>query len=179
MKAYKDPTGAIRIFRPDMNMKRMNTSASRIALPVRRLPSSLAPSLTTVYRRSTAKRSSSSSRISSGSTSTGYPRNPGTVCYIRPSLSTHLLSLYLAPHLTPRSRHAKSDRRRPAQRGATLRHPQPRGAVLSRRLQARRALRHHRIRARLARRYAPPLPTPPHTNKPYPHSQAPAPTSSA
>ncbi|KAF9560206.1 branched-chain amino acid aminotransferase II [Agrocybe pediades] len=33
MKAYKDPEGKIRMFRPDMNMKRMNTSAHRIALP--------------------------------------------------------------------------------------------------------------------------------------------------
>ena len=28
MKAYKDPNGHVRIFRPNMNMKRMNTSAS-------------------------------------------------------------------------------------------------------------------------------------------------------
>lgn len=34
MKAYKDKEGKIRIFRPDMNMKRMNTSADRVALPV-------------------------------------------------------------------------------------------------------------------------------------------------
>ena len=33
MKAYKDVNGNIRLFRPDMNMKRMNTSAARIALP--------------------------------------------------------------------------------------------------------------------------------------------------
>ncbi|KAH9487163.1 Branched-chain-amino-acid aminotransferase, mitochondrial [Psilocybe cubensis] len=33
MKAYTDPEGNIRMFRPDMNMKRMNTSAHRIALP--------------------------------------------------------------------------------------------------------------------------------------------------
>lgn len=34
MKAYKDVQGRIRLFRPDMNMKRMNTSAERLALPV-------------------------------------------------------------------------------------------------------------------------------------------------
>jgi len=34
MKAYKDKKGKVRIFRPDMNMKRMNTSADRVALPV-------------------------------------------------------------------------------------------------------------------------------------------------
>jgi len=34
MKAYKDVEGKVRLFRPDMNMKRMNTSAERIALPV-------------------------------------------------------------------------------------------------------------------------------------------------
>ncbi|KAJ3512732.1 hypothetical protein NLJ89_g3355 [Agrocybe chaxingu] len=33
MKAYQDPNGRVTLFRPDMNMKRMNTSAYRIALP--------------------------------------------------------------------------------------------------------------------------------------------------
>ncbi|KAF9067997.1 branched-chain amino acid aminotransferase II [Rhodocollybia butyracea] len=33
MKAYRDEHGKVTLFRPDMNMKRMNTSASRIALP--------------------------------------------------------------------------------------------------------------------------------------------------
>jgi branched-chain amino acid aminotransferase len=33
MKAYKDKKGNIRLFRPDMNMKRMNKSSARIALP--------------------------------------------------------------------------------------------------------------------------------------------------
>ncbi|OZJ03108.1 hypothetical protein BZG36_03375 [Bifiguratus adelaidae] len=33
MKAYKDKDGKIRLFRPDMNMKRMNKSAARITLP--------------------------------------------------------------------------------------------------------------------------------------------------
>ena len=33
MKAYKDASGNVRLFRPDMNMKRMNRSAARIALP--------------------------------------------------------------------------------------------------------------------------------------------------
>lgn len=36
MKAYKDEHGKIRLFRPDMNMARMNRSTSRIALPVSR-----------------------------------------------------------------------------------------------------------------------------------------------
>jgi len=35
MKAYRTPSGRVTLFRPDMNMRRMNTSASRIALPVR------------------------------------------------------------------------------------------------------------------------------------------------
>jgi branched-chain amino acid aminotransferase len=35
MKAYKDESGKVTLFRPDMNMKRMNTSARRIALPVK------------------------------------------------------------------------------------------------------------------------------------------------
>jgi branched-chain amino acid aminotransferase len=34
MKAYKDKDGKVRLFRPDMNMRRMNLSADRIALPV-------------------------------------------------------------------------------------------------------------------------------------------------
>lgn len=33
MKAYKGEDGAVRLFRPDMNMKRMNRTAARIALP--------------------------------------------------------------------------------------------------------------------------------------------------
>lgn len=33
MKAYKDVQGRVRLFRPDMNMKRLNSSAERIALP--------------------------------------------------------------------------------------------------------------------------------------------------
>jgi branched-subunit amino acid aminotransferase/4-amino-4-deoxychorismate lyase len=35
MKAYRDEHGKVTLFRPDMNMKRMNNSARRIALPVR------------------------------------------------------------------------------------------------------------------------------------------------
>lgn len=35
LKAYRDPKGEIRLFRPDMNMTRMNRSAHRISLPVR------------------------------------------------------------------------------------------------------------------------------------------------
>ena len=36
LKAYRDDNGKVTLFRPDMNMKRMNRSASRIALPVGR-----------------------------------------------------------------------------------------------------------------------------------------------
>ena len=39
MKAYRDEKGKVTLFRPDMNMKRMNTSAQRIALPVRDMSS--------------------------------------------------------------------------------------------------------------------------------------------
>lgn len=35
LKAYKDANGKITLFRPDMNMRRMNSSAARISLPVR------------------------------------------------------------------------------------------------------------------------------------------------
>lgn len=34
MKAYRDETGKVTLFRPDMNMRRMNSSALRVALPV-------------------------------------------------------------------------------------------------------------------------------------------------
>lgn len=34
MKAYRDENGKVTLFRPDMNMDRMNRSAARIALPV-------------------------------------------------------------------------------------------------------------------------------------------------
>lgn len=33
MKAYKDKSGNIRLFRPDMNMARLNRSSARLALP--------------------------------------------------------------------------------------------------------------------------------------------------
>ena len=33
MKAYKDRSGQIRLFRPDRNMQRLNGSSKRIALP--------------------------------------------------------------------------------------------------------------------------------------------------
>ena len=34
LKAYRDENGKVTLFRPDMNMKRMNRSATRVALPV-------------------------------------------------------------------------------------------------------------------------------------------------
>jgi hypothetical protein len=40
LKAYKNSAGRVTLFRPDMNMKRMNTSAARIALPVCQVRSS-------------------------------------------------------------------------------------------------------------------------------------------
>jgi len=33
MKAYKDKLGRVRLFRPEMNMARLNRSSARIALP--------------------------------------------------------------------------------------------------------------------------------------------------
>jgi branched-chain amino acid aminotransferase len=36
MKAYRDDNGMVTLFRPDLNMKRMNDSSQRLALPVRR-----------------------------------------------------------------------------------------------------------------------------------------------
>jgi branched-chain amino acid aminotransferase len=35
LKAYRDEAGKVTLFRPDMNMQRMNKSAKRAALPVR------------------------------------------------------------------------------------------------------------------------------------------------
>lgn len=37
-KAYRTPAGRVALFRPDMNMKRMQTSARRATLPVRPPP---------------------------------------------------------------------------------------------------------------------------------------------
>lgn len=36
MKAYRGPDGQVRLFRPDLNMKRMQLSAQRLCLPVGR-----------------------------------------------------------------------------------------------------------------------------------------------
>ena len=36
MKAYRHTNDTVTMFRPDMNMKRMNNSAGRLALPVSR-----------------------------------------------------------------------------------------------------------------------------------------------
>lgn len=35
MKAYKDAQGHVRLFRPEMNMERLNKSSSRLCMPVR------------------------------------------------------------------------------------------------------------------------------------------------
>lgn len=68
MKAYRCEDGTVRLFRPDMNMARMNRSAARIALPV---SASSSPSSRThtdfilvSYSNSTAMPSQSSSRSS-------------------------------------------------------------------------------------------------------------------
>lgn len=34
MKAYKDKNGHVRLFRPEMNMERLNKSSSRLGMPV-------------------------------------------------------------------------------------------------------------------------------------------------
>ncbi len=34
MKAYKDSEGKVRLFRPDMNMDRLNRSSARLGMPV-------------------------------------------------------------------------------------------------------------------------------------------------
>lgn len=34
MKAYKDTEGHIRLFRPEMNMDRLNKSSARLGMPV-------------------------------------------------------------------------------------------------------------------------------------------------
>lgn len=64
LKAYRDPGGKVTLFRPDMNMKRMNTSAERVAMPVRVLPAQLTPHMSqfasAVHRHSMATPLSSS-----------------------------------------------------------------------------------------------------------------------
>jgi branched-chain amino acid aminotransferase len=47
MKAYKDIQGRVRLFRPDMNMKRFKRSCARLALPVRSTRNSTFSSLQT------------------------------------------------------------------------------------------------------------------------------------
>lgn len=65
MKAYQDENGKVTLFRPDMNMERMNTSASRLALPVTYvLERNSASTKLYVGRHSTGKRSSPSSKSS-------------------------------------------------------------------------------------------------------------------
>lgn len=34
MKAYKDAEGHVRLFRPEMNMARLNKSSARLGMPV-------------------------------------------------------------------------------------------------------------------------------------------------
>ena len=38
MKAYRDSEGHVRLFRPDMNMDRLNRSSSRLGMPVGSIP---------------------------------------------------------------------------------------------------------------------------------------------
>ncbi|CAO1637762.1 unnamed protein product [Parajaminaea phylloscopi] len=69
MKAYKDKEGKCRLFRPDMNMRRMNTSADRLALPTFD-----GGELTTLIKKLVALDSS------------WVPDEPGHSMYIRPTL---------------------------------------------------------------------------------------------
>lgn len=81
MKAYRDDNGKVTLFRPDMNMKRMNNSAQRLALPVRASSYTMASSGITHMisnRPSAVTPSSSSSRSSSRLTSTGSLGSLGT-----------------------------------------------------------------------------------------------------
>ena len=83
LKAYRDANGKITLFRPDMNMRRMNSSAARIALPVRvGITHMRCRCLTLVaypsFRLSTATLSLTSSRSSSGLTQNGFPTRRGT-----------------------------------------------------------------------------------------------------
>jgi hypothetical protein len=55
MKAYKDSKEQIRLFRPLENMKRMNTSAERLAMPVRGFLGSTSPLSFNLRRHSTRK----------------------------------------------------------------------------------------------------------------------------
>jgi len=65
MKAYQDENGKVTLFRPNMNMERMNTSASRLALPVTHvLEHNSASTEPSVGRHLMGKRSSPSSKSS-------------------------------------------------------------------------------------------------------------------
>lgn len=69
MKAYKDKQGRLRLFRPDMNMRRMNLSADRLVLPTFD-----GTELTTLIKRLVALDSQ------------WVPDAPGHSLYIRPTL---------------------------------------------------------------------------------------------
>lgn len=69
MKAYKDANNQVRLFRPDMNMRRMNTSADRLVLPTFD-----AGELTTLIKKLVALDSD------------WVPSAPGHSLYIRPTL---------------------------------------------------------------------------------------------
>jgi hypothetical protein len=79
MKAYRQDDGKVTLFRPDMNMKRMNNSARRIALPViAQVIHSIAPWLIIGHRPSTEVLSSNSLRSLSSWIGTGYQRSRAT-----------------------------------------------------------------------------------------------------
>jgi hypothetical protein len=115
MKAYRDPNGKVTLFRPDMNMKRMNNSARRVALPVS-VSSWVAPPermcINLDDRRLMAIRYWNAWKNLSASTKIGYPKNQDIVyTFDQHSVSQLHLYLYLCDylHILFDSRHTSSD----------------------------------------------------------------------
>ena len=81
LKAYRDQNGKVTLFRPDMNMKRMNTSAQRVAMPVGTISTHSVGwgSDSLSHRHSTGMLPWSSSSSSSVWTSTGFLLSRATV----------------------------------------------------------------------------------------------------
>jgi len=150
MKAYHDAEGRVRLFRPDMNMKRMNTSANRIALPVctfvfgtyNALLRPLIPKSQTFDGAALLELIKELVRLDKH----WIPKETGHSLYIRPTLSKlsqRQLLAFLLIHTSPCSWYSTRHWGQPTQRSSPLRHPQSRRTILPQRIQARGALWHN------------------------------------
>jgi hypothetical protein len=164
LKAYRDDKGKITLFRPDMNMKRMNTSAARIALPVRVKPedrmqmgsfSFFEYSLVFSYRLSAVTHYVNSSKNLFDSTSIGFPKSLGTVSTFGQLSVSNQAGAHIWCCWTNdwRSRYPTRGRRAPTKRSAPLCYLQPCRTVLFVWIQACGIRRHNQVCPRRTRRY--------------------------